>query len=776
VTDVLAGSAAPRAETSPGHGVSVGEGFRVWLRVAALSFGGPAGQIAVMHRIIVEERKWVSDKRFLHALNYCMLLPGPEAQQLATYIGWLMHRTLGGVMAGGLFVLPGVLSIVALSYIYVLFGDVGFVNALFSGLKCAVLAIVVNAVQRIGKRALKNNVLRGIAAAAFVGIFFLNVPFPAIVLGAGAIGFAGGRMGLPQFAVGGCHGSAKDSEVVTNLLGEELPAHANPSIGQSLLAATIWLCVWLLPVIALVVFAGSSVFTSIALFFSKTALVTFGGAYAVFAYVAQQSVGHCHWLRSGEMLDGLGMAETTPGPLIMVLQFVGFLAAFRAPGVLSPLTAGTLGGLLATWVTFTPCFLWIFLGAPFIEQLRGNKALGGALSAITATVAGVILNLAIWFAINVVFRATWRVHGYGLSFDAPDVGERQSLGFGAHHRSHDRRVSVQGRHAANARRLFRCRSHSPRCGGLFMTTTMRGSLGRADMRAITATLILSPVLLWSAAAGAAEPDWTKLDAVFARAATVSGTVHRYGFPRLDLKVSLDGVQLKPGLALGGWLAFEPIGDATMMMGDLVLTEEEINPVMTKLLEGGLQVTAVHNHLLRASPPTFYMHVAGLGDAELLARAARAALEQSKTPLQLGAPSPPTSADLGIDTSAIDKAVGFKGRNNGGVYQFGVPRSDSFKQNGMAIPGAMGSAIVMNFQPTGEGKAAITGDFVALASEVNPLIKALRDNGIEVTAIHNHMLDDDPRAFFVHFWANDDAVKLAKGLRAGLDAVHVGPGG
>ena len=421
MTDVLAGSAAPRAETSPGHGVSVGEAFRVWLRVAALSFGGPAGQIAVMHRIIVEERKWVSDKRFLHALNYCMLLPGPEAQQLATYIGWLMHRTLGGVMAGGLFVLPGVLSIMALSYIYVLFGDVGFVNALFFGLKCAVLAIVLNAVQRIGKRALKNNVMRGIAAAAFAGIFFLNMPFPAIVLGAAAIGFAGGRLGLQQFAVGGGHGSAKDLEVETSLLGEELPAHANPSIGQSLCAATIWLCVWLLPVIALVVFAGSSVLTSIALFFSKTALVTFGGAYAVLAYVAQQSVEHYHWLRPGEMLDGLGMAETTPGPLIMVLQFVGFLAAYRAPGALSPLMAGTLGGLLATWVTFTPCFLWIFLGAPFIEQLRGNKALGGALSAITAAVVGVILNLAIWFAIHTVFRATWRVHGYGLSFDAPDV-------------------------------------------------------------------------------------------------------------------------------------------------------------------------------------------------------------------------------------------------------------------------------------------------------------------------------------------------------------------
>jgi biotin operon repressor len=292
------------------------------------------------------------------------------------------------------------------------------------------------------------------------------------------------------------------------------------------------------------------------------------------------------------------------------------------------------------------------------------------------------------------------------------------------------------------------------------------------MRAIAALLIPSLVCLWAAPAASAEPDWTKLDTVFARQAAVSGTVHRYGFPRRDLKVTLDGVQLKPGFALGGWVAFEPMGDKTMMMGDLVLTEAEINPVMAKLLEQGLQVTAVHNHLLRAEPPIFYMHVAGVGDAAQLAGSVRVALEQSKTPLELGASPAPASAELGIETAAIDSAIGFKGRNNGGVYQFGVPRSDSIKQDGMAIPGAMGTAIAINFQPTGEGKAAITGDFVALAAEVNPLIKALRDNGIEVTAIHNHMLDEEPRAFFVHFWANDDAVKLAKGLRAALDAVHV----
>ena len=279
-------------------------------------------------------------------------------------------------------------------------------------------------------------------------------------------------------------------------------------------------------------------------------------------------------------------------------------------------------------------------------------------------------------------------------------------------------------------------------------------------------------LLCAAWATAAETDWKKIDLAFGRPAAISGAVHRYGLPRADLKVSLDGVQLKSGFALGGWVAFEPMGDATMMMGDFVLTEAEINPVMTKLLAEGLQVTAVHNHLLRASPPTFYMHVSGMGDAEKLARMTRVALEESQTPWEMSAAPAPATTDVGIDTARIDEAIGFKGRNNNGVYQFGVPRSDSIKQGGMAIPGAMGTAIAINFQPTGDGKAAITSDFVALAGEVNTLIKALRDNGIEVTALHNHMLDDEPRAFFIHFWAHDDAVKLAKGLRAGLDAVHV----
>ena len=424
MSDTAASAPAPvKAREIPSHGVSLREAFRTWMRVAALSFGGPAGQIAVMHRILVEEKRWVSEERFLHALNYCMLLPGPEAQQLATYIGWLMHRTAGGIMAGGLFVLPGIIAIMALSYVYAGWGNLPVVAALFFGLKAAVLAIVVEAVVRIGKRALKNQVLIGLAATAFVGIFFLSVPFPAIIFGAALIGFIGGSMGIAAVQGGGGHGPAKAEgaqAAVDSLLGDQLPAHAQPSVLRSLKVSAVWLALWLIPVAALLVgFGSGNVFSQIAVFFSKMAMVTFGGAYAVLAYVAQQAVEHYGWLKPGEMLDGLGMAETTPGPLIMVLQFVGFMAAFRDPGGLSPMLAGTLGGLLATWVTFTPCFLWIFLGAPFIERLRGNKALSAALSAITAAVVGVVLNLAIWFAIHTVFRETTPIRAFPLSFDAP---------------------------------------------------------------------------------------------------------------------------------------------------------------------------------------------------------------------------------------------------------------------------------------------------------------------------------------------------------------------
>jgi chromate transporter len=401
-----------------GHGISFGEAFRVWLRVALLSFGGPAGQIAVMHRILVEEKNWISESRFLHALNYCMLLPGPEAQQLATYIGWLLHRTAGGIMAGGLFILPGVIAIMALSYVYAAFGHVGVIEALFFGLKAAVLAIVIQAVVRVGKRALRNNIMMGLAAIAFIAIFFFNVPFPVIIIGAGLIGYLGARSGRPEFAAVP-HGG-KDSSVIDSMLGDKLPEHVRPNLARALKVGTIWLLLWLVPVGALLIaFGQANVFSQIALFFSKMAMVTFGGAYAVLAYVAQQAVEHYHWVQPREMLDGLGMAETTPGPLIMVLQFVGFMAAYREPGALSPMLAGTLGGLLATWVTFTPCFLWIFVGGPYIETLRGNKGLAGALTAITAAVVGVILNLSIWFALHTVFRDTSPVRSFGLSFDMP---------------------------------------------------------------------------------------------------------------------------------------------------------------------------------------------------------------------------------------------------------------------------------------------------------------------------------------------------------------------
>ena len=410
---------ANQTEADAGHGISFREAFRVWLRVACLSFGGPAGQIAVMHRILVEEKNWISEGRFLHALNYCMLLPGPEAQQLATYVGWLMHRTKGGLMAGGLFILPGIFAIMGLSYIYAAYGNVSFVEALFFGLKAAVLAIVIEAVFRVGKRALKNRIMIALAAIAFVAIFFFAVPFPIIIIAAGVIGYAGARSGRPEFAPAG-HGHGGAGAVIDTMLGEAVPEHVRPNTARTVRTAALWLSLWLVPVIVLLLILGqASVFSQIALFFTKMALVTFGGAYAVLAYVAQQAVEHYHWLKPHEMLDGLGMAETTPGPLIMVLQFVGFMAAYRDASGLSPMAAATLGGLLATWVTFTPCFLWIFVGGPYIERLRGNTGLAGALSAITAAVVGVILNLSIWFALHTLFRETVPVHAFPFAFDRP---------------------------------------------------------------------------------------------------------------------------------------------------------------------------------------------------------------------------------------------------------------------------------------------------------------------------------------------------------------------
>jgi chromate transporter len=402
------------AETVPAHGVSLAEAVWVWTGIALLSFGGPAGQIAVMHRILIQERRWISEARFLHALNYCHLLPGPEAQQLAIYIGWLMHKTRGGLIAGVLFVVPGVIALMALSWIYAIWGDVSIVAGLFFGLKAAVLAVVIEAVLRIGRRALKSQLAVAIAALAFVALFFFAIPFPLVVLAAAVTGFVADRFG---YAVGGAAAQGKHGD---DLLGESIPGHAHPSFARALGVVAVWLPLWLGPVALLLILLGpENIFTRLSVFFSEVAVVSFGGAYAVLAYVAQQAVETYYWLQPGEMLAGLGMAETTPGPLIMVVQYVGFLAGYRTPGALPPLMMGTLAGLLVTWVTFTPCFLWVFLGAPYIEALRGARWLSAALSAVTAAVVGVILNLAVWFGVHVVFRETVPWQGNGLSLSLP---------------------------------------------------------------------------------------------------------------------------------------------------------------------------------------------------------------------------------------------------------------------------------------------------------------------------------------------------------------------
>lgn len=392
-------SSAPLAAAHP----TFAEACRVWLRIGLTSFGGPAGQIALMHKVLVEEKAWVEEGRFLHALNFCMLLPGPEAQQLATYIGWLLHGVRGGLVAGTLFVLPGFCVILTLSVLYALFSATAWLSALFFGLKAAVLAVVIEAVLRLGKRALKNDAMRALAALSFVAIFAFDAPFPLIVLLAGVIGYFGARM-APAVFRGGGHGPA-------GAPGPALAVPVAPTLARSLGVATTGLALWAAPVLALGLMLGwGTVFTPIAAFFSKMAVVTFGGAYAVLSYVAQQAVEHYHWLKPGEMLDGLALAETTPGPLILVLTHVGFLAAFREPGGLSPLLAGVMGAGLTTWVTFVPCFLWIFLGAPYIERLAANRALSGALAAVSAAVVGVILNLALWFGLHVLFAKVgeWR--------------------------------------------------------------------------------------------------------------------------------------------------------------------------------------------------------------------------------------------------------------------------------------------------------------------------------------------------------------------------------
>jgi chromate transporter len=397
------------------HGVSFGAAAWVWTRIAAQSFGGPAGQIAVMQKVLVDEKRWFSQDRFLHAMSYTMLLPGPEAQQLATYGGWMLHGWRGGLVAGGLFVLPGFLAILAFSLLYVGFADVALVSAMLFGLKPAVLAIVVEAVVRIGRRALKNWIMVAIAVTAFVAIFVFGAPFPWIVVGAGALGYIGHALtqaegGESRFLV--LRPSSPMLPSQPSIFDDHHAPAPPPSLGRTVRVAVLWLAIWWLPVLALVAATGGdSIFVTEGLFFSKVAVVTFGGAYAVLAYIGQQAVEVHGWLAPGEMLDGLGMAETTPGPLIQVVQFVGFMGAYRFPGALDPLVAGLVGSVVTTWVTYAPCFLWIFVGAPYIEHLRGRRSLTAALSGITAAVVGVILNLAIWFAAHVFFRETFAVGG-----------------------------------------------------------------------------------------------------------------------------------------------------------------------------------------------------------------------------------------------------------------------------------------------------------------------------------------------------------------------------
>jgi chromate transporter len=392
---------------------SFGEAFRFWLKLGFISFGGPTGQIAIMQTELVEKKRWISQSRFLHALNFCMLLPGPEAQQLAIYIGWLLHKIRGGIVAGALFVIPSIFVLWILSYIYAAFGNVPWIAAIFYGLKPAVTAIVLVAVIRIGRKALKNSIMSALAALAFVAIYFLKVPFPAIVLGAGVIGFLGGMFWNSKFSVASGHDANATLSVISD--EQESPPHTRPSLRRAIVISAICLALWLAPTIAVGIFRGwdSTLFKE-GLFFSKAAVVTFGGAYAVLPYVAQQALFHYGWLKPGQMMDGLGLAETTPGPLIMVVQFVGFMGAWQHPEGLPPLVAATIGALLTTWVTFTPCFLWIFLGGPYIEQWRGNARLASALTAITAAIVGVVLNLAVWFALRVFFPGNATIDWFAI--------------------------------------------------------------------------------------------------------------------------------------------------------------------------------------------------------------------------------------------------------------------------------------------------------------------------------------------------------------------------
>ena len=387
--------------------ITLAEATRTWLRIGLLSFGGPAGQIAVMHRILVEEKRWISEQRFLHALSYCMLLPGPEAQQLATYVGWLMHGTRGGLVAGLLFIIPGFLAMMALSFIYVIWQRHPLMDGVFLGLKAAVIALVVEALVRMGRRALGNPRARILALASFIGIAVFHVPFPLIVLGAGVMGYL-----LPRGAGVAARPGAQGVAPVSELAIEEVTlARTPPTPGRAWRLLALWLPIWFAPVLLAAWLAGPAhVYTQLGVFFSQMAVVTFGGAYAALSYVAQQAVDSFAWITPAQMMDGLGLAESTPGPLILVLQFVGFLAGYQAAGSELPWLAAVIGAVMTVWVTFVPCFLWIFLGAPYVEALRGHARLTSALNAIMAAVVGVIANLALWFAMHVWF-ARQSAHG-----------------------------------------------------------------------------------------------------------------------------------------------------------------------------------------------------------------------------------------------------------------------------------------------------------------------------------------------------------------------------
>ena len=401
-------------QRTPRH-VSFGEALRFWVKLGFISFGGPAGQIAIMHRELVERRRWLSEERFLHALNYCMLLPGPEAQQLAIYIGWLLHKTWGGIVAGAFFVIPSIFVLLGLSYVYAAHGNVPAVAGVLSGFKPVVVAIVVEAVIKIGGKALKRHVHILIAAAAFISIYFLHVPFPLIVLAAALVGLIGARYMPGVF--GTAPPKTKEADRKTEGEGEigdalplviddhaPPPAHTLPNHKRTLTTLAVGLTLWVLPFAALVAWRGwDSLHAQEYRFFTQAALVTFGGAYAVLAYVTQAAAGSFGWMTKVQGVDGLALAETTPGPLIMVLQFVGFMAAWNHPQGMNQTASAVTGALVTTYVTFLPCFIFIFLGAPYIEKLRGNKNLTGALSGVTAAVVGVVLNLALVFGAAVIF-------------------------------------------------------------------------------------------------------------------------------------------------------------------------------------------------------------------------------------------------------------------------------------------------------------------------------------------------------------------------------------